>query len=78
MLQEHIDNPKFVTKICIHLFLTVSFHRGYAAAEGDARRINPKLRPPVDDRELEIDERTGMKVTPFLGLLCTVHPHLRL
>lgn len=35
--------------------------KGYAAAEGDARRINPKLRPPVDDRELEIDERTGMK-----------------
>ncbi|KAH8835679.1 Het-C-domain-containing protein [Flagelloscypha sp. PMI_526] len=29
--------------------------------EGDARTFHPKLRPPVDDRELEIDRRTGMK-----------------
>lgn len=36
--------------------------RGYAEKEGDARQIHPKLRPPVDQRELEIDERTGMKV----------------
>ncbi|KAI5829276.1 Het-C-domain-containing protein [Schizophyllum commune Tattone D] len=35
--------------------------KGYAEAEGDARQIHPKLRPPVDERELEIDERTGMK-----------------
>ncbi|RDB28776.1 hypothetical protein Hypma_015984 [Hypsizygus marmoreus] len=35
--------------------------KGYAAKEGDAREFHPKLRPPVDDRELEIDERTGMK-----------------
>ncbi|KAF5384951.1 hypothetical protein D9615_001149 [Tricholomella constricta] len=35
--------------------------KGYAAKEGDARQFHPKLRPPVDDRELEIDERTGMK-----------------
>ncbi|KAF8665446.1 hypothetical protein AX16_000464 [Volvariella volvacea WC 439] len=35
--------------------------KGYAAKEGDARRYHPKLRPPVSDRELEIDERTGMK-----------------
>ncbi|KAI9511719.1 heterokaryon incompatibility protein Het-C-domain-containing protein [Russula earlei] len=42
---EHIDNPK-----------------GYAAKEGgDARRFHPKLRPPVNPRELEIDPRTGMK-----------------
>ncbi|KAJ3571563.1 hypothetical protein NP233_g3672 [Leucocoprinus birnbaumii] len=35
--------------------------KGYGEAEGDARRIHPKLRPPVQMRELEIDERTGMK-----------------
>ncbi|KAF5352439.1 hypothetical protein D9756_005841 [Leucocoprinus leucothites] len=35
--------------------------KGYAEAEGDARRIHPKLRPPVERRELEIDEQTGMK-----------------
>ncbi|KAG6874423.1 hypothetical protein C0995_015159 [Termitomyces sp. Mi166 len=35
--------------------------KGYAAKEGDARQFHPKLRPPVDGRELEIDERTGMK-----------------
>uniref|UniRef100_A0A8H7XZN1 Heterokaryon incompatibility Het-C n=1 Tax=Psilocybe cubensis TaxID=181762 RepID=A0A8H7XZN1_PSICU len=35
--------------------------KGYAEAEGDARQFHPKLRPPVDPRELEIDENTGMK-----------------
>ncbi|KAL0951712.1 hypothetical protein HGRIS_008387 [Hohenbuehelia grisea] len=35
--------------------------KGYAEKEGDARQYHPKLRPPVDPRELEIDERTGMK-----------------
>ncbi|KAG6846066.1 hypothetical protein H0H87_006430 [Tephrocybe sp. NHM501043] len=35
--------------------------KGYAEKEGDARNFHPKLRPPVDSRELEIDERTGMK-----------------
>ncbi|KAJ7897370.1 Het-C-domain-containing protein [Mycena olivaceomarginata] len=35
--------------------------KGYAEKEGDARRYHPKLRPPVDPRELEIDSRTGMK-----------------
>lgn len=33
--------------------------KGYAV--GDPRKTHYKLRPPVDDRELEIDERTGMK-----------------
>ncbi|QRW12015.1 heterokaryon incompatibility protein Het-C protein [Ceratobasidium sp. AG-Ba] len=28
---------------------------------GDARQFHPKLRPPVDPRELEIDQNTGMK-----------------
>ena len=37
-------------------------NRGYAEKEGDAREFHPKLRPPVDPEELEIDERTGMKV----------------
>ncbi|KAK4705310.1 hypothetical protein P7C70_g893, partial [Phenoliferia sp. Uapishka_3] len=43
---EHIDNPK-----------------GYAADQpnGDARKFDPRLRPPVDPRELEIDPETGMK-----------------
>ncbi|KAK4047692.1 hypothetical protein OIV83_005200 [Microbotryomycetes sp. JL201] len=43
---QHIDNPK-----------------GYAADQpgGDARHIDPRLRPPVDPRELEIDPNTGMK-----------------
>ncbi|KAF7307409.1 Het-C-domain-containing protein [Mycena indigotica] len=35
--------------------------KGYAEKEGDARRFHPKLRPPVNPQELEIDERTGMK-----------------
>ncbi|KAF9442817.1 heterokaryon incompatibility Het-C [Macrolepiota fuliginosa MF-IS2] len=35
--------------------------KGYAEKEGDARQIHPNLRPPVDPRELELDERTGMK-----------------
>ncbi|KAK0233569.1 Het-C-domain-containing protein [Armillaria fumosa] len=35
--------------------------KGYAEKEGDARQFHPKLRPPVDPRELEVDERTGMK-----------------
>ncbi|THH19681.1 hypothetical protein EW146_g1532 [Bondarzewia mesenterica] len=35
--------------------------KGYAEKEGDARQFHPMLRPPVDPRELEIDERTGMK-----------------
>ncbi|KAI5122202.1 hypothetical protein M0805_002691 [Coniferiporia weirii] len=35
--------------------------KGYAAREGDARRFDPRLRPPVDPRELEIDKRNGMK-----------------
>ena len=43
---EHIDNPK-----------------GYASDQpgGDARKFDPRLRPPVDPRELEIDPKTGMK-----------------
>ncbi|POY71751.1 hypothetical protein BMF94_5112 [Rhodotorula taiwanensis] len=43
---EHIDNPK-----------------GYAADQpgGDARRVDPHLRPPVQDVELQIDPHTGMK-----------------
>lgn len=39
------------------------FFRGYAEKEGDARQFHPKLRPPVNPEELEIDERTGMKVS---------------
>ncbi|KAJ8480697.1 hypothetical protein ONZ51_g6470 [Trametes cubensis] len=35
--------------------------KGYAEKEGDARQFHPKLRPPVNPEELEIDERTGMK-----------------
>ncbi|THH05855.1 hypothetical protein EW146_g9788, partial [Bondarzewia mesenterica] len=34
--------------------------KGYGDGE-DARKYNPKLRGPVDPRELEIDSRTGMK-----------------
>ncbi|KAH8120007.1 Het-C-domain-containing protein [Phellopilus nigrolimitatus] len=35
--------------------------KGYSEKEGDARKFHPRLRPPVDPRELEIDQRTGMK-----------------
>ncbi|KAI0274933.1 heterokaryon incompatibility Het-C [Gloeopeniophorella convolvens] len=35
--------------------------KGYAEKEGDARRFHPRLRPPVNPQELEIDPRTGMK-----------------
>lgn len=41
--------------------------RGYAEKEGDARRFHPKLRPPVNPRELEIDPRNGMKVNFVFG-----------
>ncbi|EJU02156.1 Het-C-domain-containing protein [Dacryopinax primogenitus] len=34
--------------------------KGYGGDE-DPRKYHPALRPPVDQRELEIDERTGMK-----------------
>jgi len=38
--------------------------RGYAAeVGGDARRVHPKLRPPINPQELEIDPATGMKVS---------------
>ncbi|KAF9531855.1 heterokaryon incompatibility Het-C [Crepidotus variabilis] len=35
--------------------------KGYAEKEGDARKFHPKLRPPVNREELEIDEQNGMK-----------------
>ncbi|THH02345.1 hypothetical protein EW026_g505 [Hermanssonia centrifuga] len=35
--------------------------KGYAEKEGDARQFHPKLRPPVNPEELEIDPKTGMK-----------------
>ncbi|KAH9858257.1 heterokaryon incompatibility protein Het-C-domain-containing protein [Lenzites betulinus] len=35
--------------------------KGYAEKEGDARQFHPKLRPPVNPQELEVDQRTGMK-----------------
>jgi len=35
--------------------------KGYGEKEGDPRQFHPKLRPPVDPRELEIDQNTGMK-----------------
>ncbi|KAG5645343.1 hypothetical protein DXG03_006405 [Asterophora parasitica] len=35
--------------------------KGYGADVDDPRQLHPRLRPPVDERELEIDERTGMK-----------------
>ncbi|GAA5823128.1 hypothetical protein JCM3770_005260 [Rhodotorula araucariae] len=43
---EHIDNPK-----------------GYAADQPgqDARRVDPRLRGPVQDIELQVDPKTGMK-----------------
>lgn len=34
--------------------------KGYADGE-DARKIDPRLRGPIDPRELEIDPQTGMK-----------------
>lgn len=34
--------------------------KGYAEGQ-DARRLDPRLRGPIDPRELEIDLRTGMK-----------------
>ncbi|KAK7063818.1 heterokaryon incompatibility protein HET-C [Favolaschia claudopus] len=35
--------------------------KGYGEKEGDPRQFHPKLRPPVQRRELEIDSSTGMK-----------------
>ncbi|KAG8965531.1 hypothetical protein FRC03_000441 [Tulasnella sp. 419] len=35
--------------------------KGYAEKEGDARQFHPNLRPPVDPRELEINQSNGMK-----------------
>jgi hypothetical protein len=58
---EHIDNPK----VCMLILLncnppTELFTQGYGEGE-DARKYHPKLRGPVDPRELEVDYRTGMK-----------------
>lgn len=41
----------------------LTIRRGYAEKEGDPRQFHPWLRPPVHEKELEIDLRTGMKVT---------------
>ncbi|KAF8514344.1 heterokaryon incompatibility protein Het-C-domain-containing protein [Hysterangium stoloniferum] len=35
--------------------------KGYGGEEPDARKFHPKLRPPVDPRELEINPQNGMK-----------------
>ncbi|ODV92829.1 hypothetical protein CANCADRAFT_93770 [Tortispora caseinolytica NRRL Y-17796] len=35
--------------------------RGYGAEEGDPRQFDARLRPPVEDIELEVDPETGMK-----------------
>ncbi|KIJ29126.1 hypothetical protein M422DRAFT_37079 [Sphaerobolus stellatus SS14] len=35
--------------------------KGYGGKEGDARTFHPKLRPPVNPRELEINPHNGMK-----------------
>ncbi|SCV73961.1 BQ2448_6391 [Microbotryum intermedium] len=65
---EHIDNPKGELNFLHHYQDPVAdrawlLRTGYAADQpgGDARRFDPRLRPPVDPRELEIDPRTGMK-----------------
>ncbi|KAJ7201281.1 Het-C-domain-containing protein [Mycena pura] len=52
--------------------------KGYGESEGDPRRFHPKLRPPVNPRELEIDPRTGMKnymgSHPLLPASTSHHP----
>ncbi len=55
--------------LCMLLFIVLA--RGYAAeVGGDAQRFHPKLRPPVNPHELEIDPETGMKVSqPISGRL---------
>jgi len=43
--------------------------KGYAAKEGDARRYHPGLRPPVENREMELNHGNGMKVSSSSILL---------
>lgn len=61
---EHIDNPKVCLVPPLHVQKLTFADQGYAADQpgGDARKFDPRLRPPVDPRELEIDPKTGMKV----------------
>ncbi|KAI0692980.1 heterokaryon incompatibility protein Het-C-domain-containing protein [Cytidiella melzeri] len=54
-----------VTKDRLGVYLPVEHidnPKGYAQVEGDARQYDPRLRPPVNPEELEIDRRTGMKM----------------
>ena len=37
--------------------------KGYGEGEGDPIQFHPKLRPPVNPEELEIDPHTGMKAS---------------
>ena len=53
--------PSIMTAFCGCDKYLMSLRRGYAE-KGDARQFHPKLRPPVNPEELEIDPRTGMKV----------------
>lgn len=64
---EHIDSPKVRAEtVTTGPDADIRVVQGYAADQpgGDARKFDPRLRPPVDPRELEIDPRTGMKVRP--------------
>lgn len=68
---EHIDNPKVHLKsstpfdASASLIFDLCDTQGYASDQpgGDARRVDPRLRGPVDPQELQIDPRTGMKVS---------------
>ena len=42
--------------------------KGYGEGEGDPRQFHPKLRPPVNPEELEIDPHTGMKASSMVFL----------
>ena len=52
--------------------------REYAKRDGDARKYDPRLRPPIDPAELRVDPRTGMKVQMVTYRLseASIHPDL--
>lgn len=69
IIRSPYPNPFHFIQIRWSLII-LTLGRGYAEKEGDARRFHPSLRPPVNPRELDIDERTGMKVSsPGIAIL---------
>jgi hypothetical protein len=59
---EHIDSPWNWVFYLLFSLKTANIVPFLDNDNKDARQVHPKLRPPVDPQELEVDPRTGMMV----------------